>query len=326
MDQHKIFVSYSHRDPKALQELERFLKPLGREGLIVNWTDNQIKSGEDWHDKIDEALATATVAVLLVSQDFLNSDFIFGTELPRILARADAGEMTVLPIFLKPFDTALEIPFIDRRGVRRKDKITRLQGLGTPDKPLSKLGPAERDRVYIRLAQRLRELARETPVLPPRPNGPEIPPNPPFSKGGTERMSPSNTLAVHLERRDPALDIRYYLPGMEAIASTTHPWQDVLVARGDPENALFALLFGAETNWEPIFRRLFQQPAPQPRPNPIRAPVRVRICTEEALLLAIPWGLTTWNHYRLTEQGWTFTTTGMLDPTEDVVTSTPARL
>ena len=232
--------------------------------------------------------------------------------------------MTVLPVFLRPFDTALEIPFVDRRGVKRKDKITRLQGFGTPDKPLSKFNPTERDQVYKQLAQRLRELAKETPVPPPRPNGPEIPPNPPFLKGGTERISRSNTLTIHLERRDQALDIRYYLPGMEAIASATHAWQDVLVARGDPQGALFKLLFGTETEWEPVFRRLFQQPAPQPRPNPIRAPVRVRVCTEEALLLALPWGLTMWNDYRLTiDQGWEFTTTGVLDPTEDCVTSTP---
>ena len=183
MDQHKIFVSYSHRDPKALQELERFLKPLGREGLIVNWTDNQIKPGEDWYAKIDEALDTATVAVLLVSQDFLNSDFIFGTELPRILARADAGEMTVLPVFLRPFDTALEIPFLDRNGTKRKDKITRLQGFGTPDKPLSKFNPTERDEIYRRVAQRLRELVKETPVPPPRPSESEIPPTPLFQRG-----------------------------------------------------------------------------------------------------------------------------------------------
>ena len=137
MDKPKIFVSYSHRDPKALQELERFLKPLGREGLIVNWTDNQIKPGEDWHAEIDKALATATVAVLLVSQDFLNSDFIFDTELPQILAREDAGEMTVLSVFLRPFDKALEISFSDRQGATRKYKITRLQGFGTPEKPLS---------------------------------------------------------------------------------------------------------------------------------------------------------------------------------------------
>ncbi len=319
MDQHKIFVSYSHRDPKALQELERFLKPLGREGLIGNWADNQIKPGEDWHAEIDQALATATVAVLLVSQDFLNSDFIFGTELPRILARADAGKITVLPVFLRPFDTALEIPFIDRNGMKRKDKITRIQGFGTPDQPLSELKPSDRDKIYRQVALRLQELVKVTPVPPARLNGPEIPPNPPFLKGGAERLSRSNILTIHLEKRGPAFDIHYYLPGMEAIASVTRNWQD----GDDPKGALFALLFGAETEWEPVFRRLFQQPAPQPRPNPIRAPVRLRICTEEPLLLALPWSLTTWNHYRLSEQGWTFTTTGVSDPTEDVVTSTP---
>lgn len=126
-----------------------------------------------------------------------------------------------------------------------------------------------------------------------------------------------------MERRGSTLDIRYNLPGMEVITTTTHNWQDALVARGDPQGELFALLFGTETEWEPVFRRLFQQPAPQPRPNPIRAPVRLRICTEEPLLLALPWSSITWNHYRLSEQGWTFTTTSVLDPTEDCATSTP---
>ena len=324
LDKPKIFVSYSHQDPKALQQLLRFLEPLGREGLITNWTDKQIRPGEDWHAKIDEVLATATVAVLLVSQDFLNSDFIFGTELPRILARADAGEATVLAVFLKPFDKALEITFIDRRGVKRKDKITRLQGFGTPDQPLSEFSPAKRDRVYNQLAQRLRELAKETPApIPPKPPDPSTTSSQP-AVGAPPSSSRPYTLTVHLERREQALDIRYYLPGMEAITSTTHSWQDALAARDDPQGALlFKLLFGAETDWESVFRRLFQQPDPQPQPNPIRAPVRVRICTEEALLLALPWGLTTWNDYRLTDQGWEFTTTGVLDPTEDCVTSPP---
>lgn len=323
MDKPKIFVSYSHRDPKALQELERFLKPLGREGLIVNWTDNQIKPGEDWCAKIDEALDTATVAVLLVSQDFLNSDFIFGTELPRILARADAGEMTVLPVFLRPFDTALEIPFLDRNGTKRKDKITRLQGFGTPDKPLSKFNPTERDEIYRRVAQRLRELAKEakTPIKS-TPPAPATTSNQPPVVALSSSLGPY-TLTIHLERRGSTLDIRYNLPGMGVITTTTHNWQDALVARGNPQGELFTLLFGTETEWEPVFRRLLQQPASQPRPNPIRAPVRLRICTEEPLLLALPWSLITWNHYRLSEQGWTFTTTSVLDPTEDCATSTP---
>ncbi len=79
------------------------------------------------------------------------------------------------------------------------------------------------------------------------------------------------TLTVHLERRGPALDIRYYLPGMEAIASVTRNWQDALVARGDPKGALFELLFGAETEWEPVFRRLFQQTRP---PTPAQSDSR----------------------------------------------------
>ena len=155
----------------------------------------------------------------------------------------------------------------------------------------SEFRPTKREEVYNQVAQRLRELAKEAKT-----SITSTPPVPSTNSSHSPAVAPPSSsgpyiLTVHLERRGPALDIRYYLPGMEAIAATAHPWQDALVARGDLEGALFALLFGTEIEWEPVFRRLFQRPAPQPRPNPIRAPVRLRICTVESLLLALPCGV-----------------------------------
>ena len=71
-----VFVSYSHRDEKWLERLQVHLKPLVRAGDIDLWDDTQIRSGEDWKAKIDQALGSARFAVLLVSADFLASDFI----------------------------------------------------------------------------------------------------------------------------------------------------------------------------------------------------------------------------------------------------------
>ncbi len=72
----KVFISYSHRDKEWLDRLQVHLKPLERAGIIDRWDDPRIKAGERWKVKIREALATAKVVVVLLSGDFLASDFI----------------------------------------------------------------------------------------------------------------------------------------------------------------------------------------------------------------------------------------------------------
>ena len=71
-----VFVSYSHKDKKWLNRVLPFLRPLRREGLIDPWDDTCIRAGDQWREEIQGALQVAKVAILLVSQDFLDSDFI----------------------------------------------------------------------------------------------------------------------------------------------------------------------------------------------------------------------------------------------------------
>src|SRR5687768_8381927 len=72
----RVFVSYSHKDGKWLERLQVHLKPLIREGAITLWEDSQIAAGEDWRAVIRAELSSARVAILLISADFLASDFI----------------------------------------------------------------------------------------------------------------------------------------------------------------------------------------------------------------------------------------------------------
>ena len=100
----EVFYSYCHRDEDLRDELERHLSILKRSGVIQGWHDRQIGAGSEWAGRIHEHLNRAHVILLLISADFLASDYCYDVEMKRAMERHEAGEAVVIPIILRPVD------------------------------------------------------------------------------------------------------------------------------------------------------------------------------------------------------------------------------
>lgn len=142
----KVFVSYSHEDLEWLEKLKKWLKPLEQSGLLDFWDDSRIKPGEDWRQEIKDAMTSAKMAVLLVSQNFLTSDFIPSEELTPILDQAENEGVSILWIALSE-STYEETP------------IERFQAVNDPGKPLDSLSPAELNKQFKEIYQKLKARA-----------------------------------------------------------------------------------------------------------------------------------------------------------------------
>jgi hypothetical protein len=98
----RVFYSYSHQDAFLRAELGKFLAPLKQQGKIDEWHDPKIKPGHNWAAEIEATLDSADCILFLVSADFLASEYCFGVEVERALARLKKGEVRVIPILLRP--------------------------------------------------------------------------------------------------------------------------------------------------------------------------------------------------------------------------------
>jgi hypothetical protein len=97
-DSISIFISYSHRDDGLRQELDTQLSSLRRQGLISVWHDRWILAGQEWAREINHNLNDADLILLLISPDFIASDYCYDIEMKRAVERHEAGEAIVIPI------------------------------------------------------------------------------------------------------------------------------------------------------------------------------------------------------------------------------------
>ena len=98
----ELFYSYSHKDTRLCELLETHLKALQRSGLIRSWYDRKIDPGAEWSEQIQRAMERAGIILLLISPDFMASDYCYEIELPFAMKRHQSGEAVVIPILLRP--------------------------------------------------------------------------------------------------------------------------------------------------------------------------------------------------------------------------------
>ena len=110
----RVFYSYSHKDEAHRKRLETQLSLLRRQKVITDWHDRKIVAGEEWRRAIRDELEAADIILLLVSPDFLDSDFIWAEELQVAMNRHESGSARVIPIILKPvtWQETLRLPGI----------------------------------------------------------------------------------------------------------------------------------------------------------------------------------------------------------------------
>lgn len=137
----KVFISYSHKDAKWLERLRVHLRPLEREHRIEIWDDTRIKPGTKWIEEIREALAASKVAVLLVSADFLASDFIATDELPPLLSAAEKEGAVILPLILSP------------SRFLKNTAIAQFQTVNDPSKPLINMAKGGQEAVLVKVSE-----------------------------------------------------------------------------------------------------------------------------------------------------------------------------
>lgn len=100
----EVFISYAHQDQQFRNELDKHLSNLRRQGIISSWSDGDIAPGTEWQRQVINHLDTARIILLLISADFMASDFCYSIEMTRALERHRANEARVLPIILRPTD------------------------------------------------------------------------------------------------------------------------------------------------------------------------------------------------------------------------------
>ena len=117
-----IFCCYARKDQKMLEHLKIHLIPLERQGRITIWSDTDIDAGEEWEKELHQHLETAAIILLLISPDFIASDYCDSTEMTRAIERHNENKARVIPILIRPVVSWNNAPFAKLQMIPKNAK------------------------------------------------------------------------------------------------------------------------------------------------------------------------------------------------------------
>ncbi len=144
----KIFYSYAHEDKGHRETLEKHLSTLKQSALITEWSDRNINAGKEWAKEINSNIIIADIILLLISPDFMHSDYCHSVEMKRALERHENGTAKVIPIIL-------------RHGDYEGAVFNHLQALPTGNIPVTHRKWSNRDEAFADVAQGIRKVVKE---------------------------------------------------------------------------------------------------------------------------------------------------------------------
>lgn len=142
----EVFFSYSHQDEEHTNKLAKHLSILQRQGVISNWRDRNISAGAEWEQEIKIHLDSAQIILLLISDDFLASDYCWEIELTRAMERHETGQAIVIPVIVRPVDW-------------QDSQFGKLQALPKNGKPITTW--ENQDQGWLNVAQGIRQVAKQ---------------------------------------------------------------------------------------------------------------------------------------------------------------------
>lgn len=138
-----VFISYCRTDQRYLWELHAHLDHYSSRKELTYWDDTKIAPGDKWGEEMQRALDTTTAAILLVSPEFLASDFITRNELPPLLRSASQHGTKIFCVILR------SCAFID-------SNLSEFQAVNPPSQPLSGMSRGKRDAAWAKLAKMIK--------------------------------------------------------------------------------------------------------------------------------------------------------------------------
>ncbi len=155
-----VFISYSHKDEVWCDKLKKYIQPITKDGAIKIWSDHDIEFGDQWRNVIQEKLEKSSLALLLISVEFLNSEFIANNELPALLHAANSKGLKIIPIILERclYDM-ISFKYPDPEKGPNEFTLSEFQTAGSFTEPLNILDQPQQNMIFDEVARKIKSLS-----------------------------------------------------------------------------------------------------------------------------------------------------------------------